>query len=238
MRRTTLVAHRGRAGQGPENSIEAISGLPPWVDGVEVDARLNAEGIPVLMHDRTVDRTTDGTGEVEALSWSTLTALRVAGGGRVPTLAAYLDAATRTWLDPILVDVKTAHLDALDAVVSTVGSAPVASRCVLLVRSERQLERLRELDRPLRAALLGLSRSNAGQMFSAAETFDAEFLLLRPGDEEYLRSRSLVTEGRSRGVEVGASTINSDAALRAAYADGCTLVLTDRTTEYALVAKR
>ena len=53
----------------PENSVPAI--LAAFEDGakiVELDIQLTADGVPVLMHDTTVDRTTDGTGRVDSLT--------------------------------------------------------------------------------------------------------------------------------------------------------------------------
>ena len=60
-----VLAHRGWSGRYPENTMAAFekaAALP--VDGLELDVRGTADGVPVLMHDETVDRTTNGTGRV------------------------------------------------------------------------------------------------------------------------------------------------------------------------------
>jgi glycerophosphoryl diester phosphodiesterase len=56
------IAHRGRVDDWPENVIESISSALAETDGLEVDVRLSADGVPILMHDPDLDRTTDGTG--------------------------------------------------------------------------------------------------------------------------------------------------------------------------------
>ncbi len=85
---TVVVAHR--CGEGPENTLPAIeAGIASGADLVEVDVRRSADGVVVLMHDETVDRTTDGTGEVAELTAAELAALD-AGGAPVPTLEAAL----------------------------------------------------------------------------------------------------------------------------------------------------
>ena len=65
-----LVAHRGGAELAPENTIEAFRMAVDvwWADMLEMDVRLTRDGQVVVIHDPTVDRTTDGTGNVSDLS--------------------------------------------------------------------------------------------------------------------------------------------------------------------------
>ena len=68
-----MFAHRGGALLAPENTLPAIdNGLALGADGLEIDVQLSADGIPVLIHDRTLDRTTDRSGPVQALTASEL----------------------------------------------------------------------------------------------------------------------------------------------------------------------
>lgn len=65
-----VAAHRGFPGLFPENTLVAVRGaLDRGADAVEVDVRLTRDGIPVLMHDPTVDRTTNGVGAVNSLTF-------------------------------------------------------------------------------------------------------------------------------------------------------------------------
>lgn len=65
----TITGHRGAAGLAPENTMPAIKeALKYKADRIEVDVRQTRDGILVLMHDSTVDRTTDGSGLVAARS--------------------------------------------------------------------------------------------------------------------------------------------------------------------------
>ena len=60
-----IASHRGQWREYPENSIGAIKeAIKDGADIVEIDVHLTADGVPVLMHDSTVDRTTNGTGKV------------------------------------------------------------------------------------------------------------------------------------------------------------------------------
>jgi glycerophosphoryl diester phosphodiesterase len=71
-----LVAHRGGGTLAPENTLAALrKGAALGFRGVEFDVMLAREGVPVLMHDDTVNRTTNGTGHVPELSLAELAAL-------------------------------------------------------------------------------------------------------------------------------------------------------------------
>ena len=63
-----IASHRGGAAVAPENTLEAVRiALDAGFSYVEVDVGRTADGHPVLLHDATVDRTTDGTGRLDAL---------------------------------------------------------------------------------------------------------------------------------------------------------------------------
>jgi glycerophosphoryl diester phosphodiesterase len=67
--RRLVFAHRGGALLAPENTMPAIdNGLALGADGLEIDVQLSADGIPVVIHDRTLDRTTDRTGPVNGMT--------------------------------------------------------------------------------------------------------------------------------------------------------------------------
>ncbi|MEU1156113.1 glycerophosphodiester phosphodiesterase family protein, partial [Streptomyces sp. NPDC005918] len=99
-----IAAHRGQWRKAPENSVAGIrAGFADGAQIVEVDVRLTKDKVPVLMHDATVDRTTDGKGRVADLTLAQLRGLRLRAGlgGRqapltahhVPTLAEAMTAA-------------------------------------------------------------------------------------------------------------------------------------------------
>jgi glycerophosphoryl diester phosphodiesterase len=75
-RETLVFAHRGGARLAPENTLPAFAnGLALGSDGIECDVHLSRDGVPVVIHDATVDRTTDGTGRVSALTAAELSRL-------------------------------------------------------------------------------------------------------------------------------------------------------------------
>ena len=94
-----VIAHRGGYAYAPENTCAAIRACDGSADRVEFDVRTSADGQLVLMHDETVDRTTDGSGAVSNLTLVQLKALDAGSkfspafaGERIPTLAEALRA--------------------------------------------------------------------------------------------------------------------------------------------------
>lgn len=99
-----IASHRGGGATAPENTLPAIeAALAQGFDYVEVDAALTADGHAVLLHDATVDRTTDGSGRVADLTLDEVRALDAGSwfapeftGTRVPTLAEFADVLAGT----------------------------------------------------------------------------------------------------------------------------------------------
>jgi len=74
--RRPVIAHRGGAARAPENTLEAMTlAIADGAEGLEFDVRLSADGEVVVIHDATVDRTTDGTGVVEHMTLAELRSL-------------------------------------------------------------------------------------------------------------------------------------------------------------------
>ena len=62
---TKNIAHRGFSGKYPENTMLAFrKALETGCDGIELDVHLSRDGVPVVIHDETLDRTTDASGPV------------------------------------------------------------------------------------------------------------------------------------------------------------------------------
>ncbi len=76
----------------PENTLAAFrQALADGADGVELDVRVTADWVPVVLHDRDVGRTTDGQGLVDELPLAAVQGLDAGAGERVPTLAEVLE---------------------------------------------------------------------------------------------------------------------------------------------------
>jgi glycerophosphoryl diester phosphodiesterase len=154
--RPLILAHRGGAALAPENTLAAFdAGMALGADGLELDVRLSRDGVVVVHHDATLDRTTDGRGPVAACTADELG--RVDAGyhfargdgwpfrGRgvgVPTLASVL---ARYRDCPVIVELKVDHPEMARAVVETVQRADAVDRVCLGAFGRRVLRAARAM---------------------------------------------------------------------------------------------
>lgn len=86
-----LIAHRGGTVGVPENTLASFNNaLVLGADALEFDVQRTADGVLVVIHDETVDRTTNGTGAVGNLTFEEIRALDAGDGERVPTFEEVL----------------------------------------------------------------------------------------------------------------------------------------------------
>jgi len=157
--RPLVYAHRGGAGLAPENTLLAFEkGLSTGADGIEFDVRLSLDGVAVLMHDPTLERTTDGTGPVAQRTAAELAALdagfrferdgafpfRGRGIG-VPTLG---DVLARHPDTSLIIELKSADSRLAQAVVHEIHAAGAASRVTVGSFQKGALDAVRALDPP------------------------------------------------------------------------------------------
>jgi len=131
-RTVQISAHRGAGGQlgaiAPEDTLSAYrAGIAIGVEFVETDPRPTADGVLVNMHDSDVDRTTDGSGAVDAMTLAEVQALHIDAGGlpgdfsceRVPTLLEIL----QTCRGKVVVLVDANKTDRVDLLVGDIQAA-------------------------------------------------------------------------------------------------------------------
>ncbi len=101
-----IIAHRGASGYEPENTLRSFArAIELGADMIELDVQLCRTGELVVIHDDTVDRTTNGHGWVAELSLEELRQLDAGLGERIPTLAEVFDLVDRRV--PINVELKS-----------------------------------------------------------------------------------------------------------------------------------
>lgn len=120
-----VIAHRG----SPENTVRGIrEALAQGADAVEFDVRLHPSGELLLMHDATLDRTTDGTGAFRGASLECIRRLDAGLGERVPTLDEALDAVGDA---EAFLEIKT------DGPIRSFGAAEAVAKVLSRRSSER-----------------------------------------------------------------------------------------------------
>lgn len=110
-----VLAHRGASAYAPENTLAAFNlAFELGADGIELDVSLTRDGIPVVIHDDTVDRTTNGHGAVNQFTLAELQQLDASNrlekyrGEKIPTLEEVLRAVGKRGL--INIEIKSTGL--------------------------------------------------------------------------------------------------------------------------------
>jgi glycerophosphoryl diester phosphodiesterase len=218
------IGHRGAAAVAPENTIASFRrAVALGAQAVELDVQRTRDGHLIVMHDETVDRTTDGIGRVAELDLAWIQRLDAGSwkgpefaGERVPTLDEVIDAIAA----PTILFVELKGPAALapgieEDLLRVVGRA--RSRVRVSSFDHRALARLRELDGdlPLGALFTGLPVDPVALARGCGATaIHPSFHYVVP---------DLVAEAHAAGLEVHAWTVNVPediAAVRALGVDG------------------
>ncbi|MDE3090063.1 MAG: glycerophosphodiester phosphodiesterase [Chloroflexota bacterium] len=123
-----VIAHRGASAYAPENTLAAFNlAFEMSADGVELDVTLTRDGVPVIIHDDNVDRTTDGHGAIKAMTLAEVKRLDAGAwfdakfrGAKIPTLAEVLETTAGRGTVNIELKSTTLQTDGLEATVAKV----------------------------------------------------------------------------------------------------------------------
>ncbi len=239
----SVIAHRGGGKLRPENTMAAFDHAATLgVDAMECDVRLSADGVPVLIHDATLDRTTDAAGPVAALRAGELAGVDAgfhfapeaghphrARGFGVPRLE---DLLTRHPTMPFVIEIKGDGVETVRPVLETVARAAARDRVVIGGFSQAVLDEVRRLAPgvptsasrdEIRSAFwrtrLGLTpRVGAFHVFQAPYVFRGRRVF----------GRRFVTGARRTGLPIQAWIVDDEADMRTLITWGVTGLISDR----------
>jgi len=142
-----IFAHRGASANAPENTLAAFKlAIEQGADAIELDVKLSADGIPVVIHDPTVDRTTDGSGTVANLSLSALKELDAGDGQKIPTLDEVFELVGGQLLINVeLTNYKTSNDQLVNKVVEVVKKHNLADGIIFSSFLPKNLKRTAKL---------------------------------------------------------------------------------------------
>ncbi len=147
--KTLISAHRGGPSAGlPENGIETMDAIMAGVPAImEIDVAQSTDGVLYLMHDRTIDRTTTGTGRTADLAWDEIKDLNLVDEAgwvtpyKVPSFAAALDWAKGKSV--LQVDFK--RTASFEDTIAMIRAKDMAQNVILIAYSEEQAVKLHAL---------------------------------------------------------------------------------------------
>lgn len=223
MQQFEIIAHRGYSAIAPENTLAAFStAIQNGANSIEFDVQLSSEGTPVIIHDSTLDRTTNGTGKVRE---KTLEQLRALDAGswfnskfsseRIPTLQEVLYTLKgQTDSDGlkqyIYLDIKQHDpwsSSEVNDLIQTVIQTGWEDRCIFASFNEQLYEQVRHQSKRI---VLGYFVVNSdtyqAQLTKASADCNAIIMSLY---RVLLENLSLVQDSRKQGVDVVAWTVDS-----------------------------
>lgn len=233
----TVIAHRGASSAAPENTLVAQEAARRAnADWIENDVQPSRDGVPFVLHDTTVDRTTDGAGRIRDLTAAQLKALDAGSwfapsyaGERLPTLAEQL-ADLRTRGGNLLLEIKGAHTrDEVARIVEVIRAERMVGRVFIQSFEVDALRHTRELAPELP---LGLLRSSL-DADPVAIARELGLTAYNPSGTALLTRPDVVRALHDAGVAVLVWTIDSAnqwQALEEADVDG---IITNRPAELA-----
>jgi glycerophosphoryl diester phosphodiesterase len=241
--RTILIsAHRGGAALAPENTLAAFrNGIALGADFLEMDVHLTKDGVPVVIHDPTIDRTTDGTGRVADLTLAQLqsfnAAAKFAGTAErqvVPTLAQVLDLAkpARVQLE---IEIKTTadnqrYMGIEQKVIDEITARGMLDRVRIMAFEFDTLQRVRAINPKIKTtALFTFDYFRSHDLDQPATVIDdvagfADGI----GVNKDLLTPQLVREAHNRKMSVGVWTVDSQAEMNKFIAMGVDSITSNR----------
>ncbi|MBS7249260.1 MAG: glycerophosphodiester phosphodiesterase [Candidatus Freyarchaeota archaeon] len=151
MKKPLIIAHRGASFYEPENTLRAVKrALEFGVDGVEIDVRSTIEGNIVVIHDETVERTTNGGGRVRDMSLVELRSLDAGKGEKIPLLEEVLELVGNKAM--LIIELKTGGIE--ERVLSIVEKYNALDRVMFSSFIHGSVKRVKELNSRVKTGVI------------------------------------------------------------------------------------
>jgi len=227
MNRPLLVtAHAACKGHGPENTLAGVrKAIEFGVDAIEVDIHCTADGIPVLIHDSTVDRTTNGSGTIQQMTFAEARALD-AGDERFPgELIPSLEEAVALTKGRVLLVLELKQMGIEARVLDVVRRLNALRECTVHSFIPQVVARVRELEPRVPCALLA-SGVNVGDW---DEVLDSTLALNAQGIAvlHSCVTERLVASAYRRSLRLYTWTVNDESDMRRLMACGVDGITSD-----------
>lgn len=157
-----VLGHRGASAYAPENTLASFNlAFEMGADGIELDVTLARDGVPVVIHDDTVDRTTNGQGAIKSMTLAEVKQLDASfkfekfRGEKIPTLAEVLKSVGKRGIVNIELKSATLQTDGIEAAtLAVIEETGTAEHVLISSFNPFALYRMAQLDPRLPRGLL------------------------------------------------------------------------------------
>ncbi len=230
--RTRVIAHRGFSGAAPENTLASVrAAIEVKADMVEIDVTLTTDGHIVVIHDETLDRTTDGSGDVFRATLAELQELDAGSwfdpsfaGEHIPTLDDVLAEVEGRILVNVEIKSEAVARGVVTKVASAIREHGMVDQVVVSSFSPMALQEMHSVAPEIRTAVLYNTTYHRGQ--------DAVEIVTDLGASVFNIKRQRLTRRmlrrcRENGIPVGIYTVNKTRRMRRLVKKGINAIFTD-----------
>jgi glycerophosphoryl diester phosphodiesterase len=245
-----VLAHRGASAEAPENTVEAIhAAASAGADLVELDVRLTADEVAVLLHDADVGPTTDGSGLIHLMTLAEVKRLDASGGRgervEVPTLAEALSSVAEH--EGMGVDLEIKNIPGepgfdsgeatVEAALRALEEAGFPGYVVISSFNWLTIERSKELAPDLPTGFLTVATIDPMAALVYAGRAGHEFVL--PQAPALLEAgEAFVTEAHAEGLRVGTWTVDDEESMATLFGWGVDAVASNDPRRAVAVRNR
>ncbi|GGG60218.1 glycerophosphodiester phosphodiesterase [Paenibacillus radicis (ex Gao et al. 2016)] len=234
MEKLKILGHRGASGYAPENTMEAFRlAIQQHADGFEIDIHITKDGEIVVIHDDTIDRTSNGTGNVTDLTLAELKQFNYNAGfeqeyatAEIPTLSQVLELVKthNLYLNIEIKDIMTnvGKYDGLNvAAAKLVQEYELVDQVIFSSFNHSSMVELKQACPEISTGLLHFSKLYQGEEYAKSANADALHPLFSIVD------KSTVEQAHQQGIQINAWTVNQAAVMEEMIDAGVDAIITD-----------
>ena len=226
------IAHRGYSAMFDENTMIAFKKAIEYkADGIETDVQLSKDGVPVIIHDETLDRTTNGKGFVKDYTLSQLKEFKTTNGEEIPTLRELLELFSNSKMEVLNLELKNSILEydgIEEKVLDLIDEFNLKDRIIISTFNHLSLIKIREIEKQRNTAskikLGALTESTLANVDKYLKDIDVQcYHPFFPSilNKEY--SQSIIKSG----IEINPYTVNEIEDFKRVIDAGVTCIITN-----------
>ncbi len=240
MAKCNVIAHRGANRVAPQNTMDAFKNAIKFkADGFETDVHMTSDGVPVICHNYTVDKTSDGKGEISKNTLEQLKRLDFGAyfhhsfkGTKIPTLDEFLSLSKKANIKVLNIEIKSPlnkDYTIADKIIEAVKSFELFDELIISSFDPDLLVYIKDIDENCKTGYLYSPERSItykqvlGHEVDFAKSIGAD--ALHP--HRILVKKSLVDEAHANGIMVNPWTVNSEKDIKKLVGYGVDGIITD-----------